>query len=368
MLKDNIRPFRYLRQGPKRTLLILDQLKLPSQEVWIRCVNHKMVADCIRDMNVRGAPAIGCVAAYGVALSAHEKKFASVSALAGYLEKVSKTLAATRPTAVNLFWALNRMMQKARTALGNNGKSSCSVNEIQSLLDREAQLIFDEDLKANHRMGELGAKLIPRNSVVLTHCNAGSLATSGWGTALGVIRAAYAQGRVKKVFVDETRPYLQGARLTAWELHKDGIPCELITDNMAAHMMKTENVGAVVVGSDRIARNGDVANKIGTYSLAVLCKYHKIPFLVAAPTSTIDLKISDGSHIPIEERSSREVTHVKGSAISPKGVKARHPAFDVSPHYLVSAIITEQGIARPPSEKTVRALFRPGSRRLIPAQ
>ena len=299
-------------------------------------------------MNVRGAPAIGCVAAYGLALAAQEKKFSSTQALITYLNSAKATLAATRPTAVNLFWALERM---------KGFFSGDSVKEIQETLEREAINIFEEDLAANRRMGELGAELFPQNAVILTHCNTGSLATSGWGTALGVIRTAYEQGKVKKVLVDETRPYLQGARLTAWELKKDGIPYELITDNMAAHMMKTEKVDAAIVGSDRISAQGDVANKIGTYGVAVLCKYHNIPFYAAAPTSTIDLKMSEGRNIPIEERSVKEVTHIRGSAIAPAGTVARHPAFDVTPRELVTAIITEKGVARPPSAASIAALF-----------
>jgi len=368
VLKDSVRAFRWVRtrgvrhragarsQTPK--LLILDQLLLPHKEKWISCSDHKQVAECIKDMNVRGAPAIGCVAAYGMALASHEKKFSSPQNLLTYLESAKKTLAATRPTAVNLFWALERMKSVLRPG---------TVQSIQKTLEDEAVKIFDEDLAANRRIGELGAELFQRDSVILTHCNAGSLATSGWGTSLGVIRTAYEQGKVKKVLVDETRPYLQGARLTAWELKKDGIPYELVTDNMAAHLMKTEKVDAAIVGSDRISAQGDVANKIGTYGVAVLCKYHNIPFYAAAPTSTIDLKIRDGKDIPIEERSIREVTHIQGRAIAPAGTIARHPAFDVTPKELVTAIITEKGIARPPSASTIAALFQSTLRVPVPA-
>jgi len=351
VLKDTVRAFLWVK-SPKKKLLILDQLLLPHKEKWIICSNHRQVAACIRDMNVRGAPAIGCVAAFGMALASHEKKFSSPKNLRTYLESAQKNLAQTRPTAVNLFWALERMKG---TLTGGN-----TIPEIQKILEEEAVKIFEEDLAANRRMGELGAKLFPKDAVILTHCNTGSLATSGWGTALGCIRTAYEQGKVKKVLVDETRPYLQGARLTAWELKKDGIPHELITDNMAAHLMKTEKIDAAIVGSDRISAQGDVANKIGTYGVAVLCKYHGIPFYAAAPTSTIDLKILEGKNIPIEERSVKEVTHIRGQAMAPAGTVARHPAFDVTPKDLVTAIITELGVARPPNASTIAALFQPG--------
>lgn len=360
MLKDNVRAFYWVSSRSKKELLILDQLRIPQTEKWIRCKNHRQVADCIRRMHVRGAPAIGCVAAYALALAAYEKNFSSVKSLVSYLETASKTLASTRPTAVNLFWALHRManiVQSSKSKVQSPKNEEVRIRKIQEELEREAIKIYEEDLVANYKMGNLGAKLFPRNSVILTHCNTGSLATSGWGTALGVIRSAFRQGKIKKVLVDETRPYLQGARLTAWELKKDKIPHELITDNMAAHLMKTEKIDAVIVGSDRIARNGDVANKIGTYGLAVLCQYHKIPFYVAAPTSTVDLKIESGIQIPIEERSTREVTHIKNFSLAPIGVVARHPAFDVTPHSLITAIITEKGIANPPSHKTIKSFF-----------
>jgi methylthioribose-1-phosphate isomerase len=356
MLKDSVRAFRWV-SSPAKELLILDQLLIPGEEKWIACRNHHDVARCIRDMNVRGAPAIGCVAAYGVALAAFEKRFEDVRKMLAYLESAAKILAATRPTAVNLFWAIERMRGVMHLEAARVEQSAGGTKKVQAALEAEAVRIYFEDLAANRRMGELGAALFPKNAVILTHCNTGSLATSGWGTALGVIRTAYQKGKIKKVLVDETRPYLQGARLTAWELKKDGIPYELITDNMAAHLMKTERVDAAIVGSDRIAANGDVANKIGTYGVAVLCKYHKIPFYVAAPVSTVDLKILSGEQIPIEERSVREVTHVKNIALAPEGTVARHPAFDVTPHGLIAAIITEKGIARPPSKRTIQKLF-----------
>ena len=358
-LKDRVKAFRWVR-GERPRLLILDQLLIPREEKWIECSDHRQVARCIKDMNVRGAPAIGCVAAYALALVPRERKYAGLDALAPSFEAAAKTLASTRPTAVNLFWAIERMKARFHSHPQDGKIGGNAVLAMAEALEQEADAIYEEDLAANRRMADLGAKLIPNDSVVLTHCNTGSLATSGWGTALGVIRRAYELGKIRKVLVDETRPYLQGARLTAWELSQDGIPYELITDNMAAHLMKTEKIGAAIVGSDRIAANGDVANKIGTYGVAVLCKYHKIPFYVAAPTSTVDLKIRSGAQIPIEERSHREVTHIKDINIAPEGVVARHPAFDVTPHELVSAIITEKGVARPPSPETVKKLFQNG--------
>jgi len=356
MVKDNVRAFHWKGTGQK-TLLLLDQLKLPLEEKWIRCRTHRDVAECIKKMNVRGAPAIGCVAAYGLTLASFEKKFTSLNKLLSYLKSASTALASTRPTAINLFWALEQMMTSVNPILSDGSNDKSKISQVQKTLESTAVRIFEEDLAANYRIGRLGADLFPSQSVVLTHCNAGSLATSGWGTSLGVIRTAYQEGKVKKVLVDETRPYLQGSRLTAWELKKDKIPFELITDSMAAHFMKTEKVDVVIVGSDRIAANGDVANKIGTYGLAVLSQHHGIPFYVAAPTSTIDLKIQGGDQIPIEQRSAREVTHIKNLSIAPLGVVARHPAFDVTPHHMVSAIITENGLARPPSTETVRSLF-----------
>ncbi len=353
-LKDNVRPFLWQHTGSRLKLMVLDQLLLPTTIKWLACFTHGQVARTIVDMNVRGAPAIGCVAAYAFALAAHEKKISSASKVKSYFARVTKTLAATRPTAVNLFWALDRMNKRLDCELKLNLHST---QELSAGLESEAMQIFEEDLAANHTIGRLGAKLLPKNAVVLTHCNAGSLATSGWGTSLGVIRSAYEEGKIKKVIVDETRPYLQGARLTAWELAQDKIPYQLITDNMAAHIMKTEKVDAVIVGSDRIAANGDLANKIGTYNLAVLCSYHKIPFYAAAPISTCDFKIECGDEIPIEERSAREVTHIKNIQLAPKNTAARHPAFDVTPHELVTAIITQNGVASPPSKKTMASLL-----------
>lgn len=279
-------------------------------------------------MAVRGAPAIGCTAAYGFALAAQNRE---------NLASAARRLKASRPTAVNLAWAVDRMMDTG-------------LRQFPGLL-REAKKIEQEDLANNLAMGRFGASLLKKNSVVMTHCNTGALATAGHGTALGIIREAYAQGKVKKVFVDETRPYLQGARLTAWELDQEGIPHELITDSMAAHFMKTEKVDAVFVGCDRVARNGDTANKIGTYGLAVHAKHHRVPFYVAMPLSTLDLNIASGKDIPIEERSSDEVTRVANVQMAPARTRARHPAFDVTPSKLITAFVTEKGILKAPFKK-----------------
>ncbi len=279
-------------------------------------------------MAVRGAPAIGCTAAYGLVLAAQSNE---------NLTQAAARLKASRPTAVNLAWAVDRMLK--------------SGSQLLPALLKEAQKIEQEDLDNNLAMGRFGASLLKKNSVVITHCNTGALATAGHGTALGIIREAYAQGKIKKVFVDETRPYLQGARLTAWELAEEGIPHELITDSMAAHFMKTEKVDAIFVGCDRVARNGDTANKIGTYGLAVHAKYHNVPFYVAMPISTLDLNISTGKEIPIEERSSLEVTQVGGVQMAPAATRARHPAFDVTPTALIKAFVTEKGILKAPFKK-----------------
>ncbi len=330
------------------SLLVLEQKRLPRREEFIPCRTYEQVARSIRDMSVRGAPAIGCAAAYGVALAARQKNFKTVPEWVSYLRKVKKVLAATRPTAVNLFWALNRMEACWTTALLERGEGKNLGAALSRRLAAEADGIFREDFEGNLRMGRYGAALLKKGSVILTHCNAGSLATAGHGTALGVIRTAHRLGKVKKVFVDETRPYLQGARLTAWECHREGIPYELITDNMAGHFMKTERIDAVIVGADRIAANGDTANKIGTYSLSVLARFHGIPFYVAAPRSTVDLSIPDGSHIPIEERSRDEVVRVGNTCIAPPRVVARHPAFDVTPSRHIAAIVTDVGVVRSP--------------------
>ncbi len=327
---------------------VLDQRLLPHVVTHIPCRTPQDVVDVIRDMAVRGAPAIGCCAAYGMALAAR-----GVNGLAlQSVEKAAPLMKAARPTAVNLAWAVDRMVSLARAQ--KNG----SCNLFETLL-QEAMKVEREDVLCNQAMGRHGAKLFKKNSVILTHCNTGALATAGYGTALGVIREAYRQKKVKKVFVDETRPYLQGARLTAWELVQENIPHELITDNMAAHFMKTEGVDGVIVGCDRVAANGDAANKIGTYGLAVLARYHGVPFYVAMPFSTLDLSIQSGKDIPIEERSSKEVVELNGVRIAPTETKARHPAFDVTPANLITAIVTELGVVRAPYKKNLKALSKP---------
>jgi methylthioribose-1-phosphate isomerase len=351
--KPNVQAFRWTGTA----LLVLEQRDLPHKTRYVTCRTHKQVADCIRHMSVRGAPAIGCTAAYGIALACREKKFKTWADMKVYLEKASDALARTRPTAVNLFWALKRMKDKWES-LSSEGKSF--QRGVIQALTQEARAIDEEDLAGCIRMGEFGADLFPENSIVLTHCNAGALATAGHGTALGVIRSAHARGKIRKVLVDETRPYLQGARLTAWECDVEKIPYEVVTDNMAAHLMKTEKISAVIVGADRIAANGDTANKIGTYALAILARHHGIPFYVAAPFSTIDLNTPSGDQIPIEERSSKEVLWVGKKLLTPKNARARHPAFDVTPHDLITAIVTERGVIRPPYRENIRGL--PGAR------
>ncbi len=319
-------------------LLLLDQRLLPWQERYLKLRTLEEVAEAIQEMKVRGAPAIGCVAAYGVVLALREGKS---------LDQAIERLSRTRPTAVNLFWALERMRRA-----GSNPEEA----------EKEARAIEQEDYNANLKMGELGSDLIPQGVNVLTHCNAGALATAGYGTAVGVIRRAWEKGRVKKVFVDETRPYLQGARLTTWEFLKLGIPTVLITDNMAGHFISKGEIGAIVVGADRIAANGDVANKIGTYTLSVLAKEHGVRFLVAAPTSTLDLKTPTGQEIPIEERRREEVLFINGKNIAPLEVQVRHPAFDVTPASNITAIITEKGVVYPPFEEGLRRLVHDSGR------
>ena len=328
----------------------IDQTRLPTEEIYVTCRDYREVATAIRDMIVRGAPAIGVSAAMGVALGVRESKARTFRELQPEFNEICNTLAATRPTAVNLFWAIQRMRDRFEQL------ASASIEEIKSVLIREAQQMHAEDIAACKMMGRNGAALMPAAGGVLTHCNAGALATCGYGTALGVIRAAVEAGKKIHVFADETRPFLQGSRLTAWELTRDGIPTTVISDNMAGVMMKQGKVGAVVVGADRIAANGDVANKVGTYTVAVLAKEHGIPFYVAAPWSTIDLATSDGDGIPIEQRSSREVTHFAGKQITPNGVRIENPAFDVTPHRYVTALITERGVARAPYSESLHAL------------
>jgi methylthioribose-1-phosphate isomerase len=328
----------------------IDQTKLPTEETYVTCKTYEEVADAIRTMIVRGAPAIGVAGAMGVAVGVRHSQAKEFSELAPEFQHICDVLAATRPTAVNLFWGIRRMQDKLAGLAGR------SIPEIKQELIAEAQRMLVEDIAANQAMGQHGAVLLPASGGILTHCNAGALATCGYGTALGVIRAAVDSGKKLQVFADETRPFLQGSRLTAWELMKDGIPTTVISDNMAGAIMRQGKIDAVVVGADRIAANGDVANKIGTYSVAILAKEHGIPFYVAAPISTVDLETPDGSQIPIEERSSREVTHFAGKQITPDGAKVENPAFDVTPHKYVSAIITERGVAREPFAESLREL------------
>jgi len=333
-------------------VVMIDQRLLPTEEVYPVFRNYEEVAWAIKEMVVRGAPAIGVAAAMGVALGARDAQTDDPGHFDQAFNQICQVLGATRPTAVNLFWAIERMR-----ALYTKLKSqNASLHEIRAQLIAEAQRMHDEDIAANRAMGRFGAELVPDGATVLTHCNAGALATAGYGTALGVIRAAVEAGKKIAVYADETRPFLQGARLTAWELHKDDIPVTLITDNMAGHFMKGRKIDCVIVGADRIAANGDVANKIGTYSVAVLAKENNIPFYVAAPISTLDLSLESGELIPIEERTELEVTHVKGAQLAPTGIKVANPAFDVTPNRYVAAIITERGIARPPYQESLRRL------------
>jgi methylthioribose-1-phosphate isomerase len=333
-------------------VVMIDQRKLPASEVYVTCRTAQEVARAIRTMVIRGAPAIGVAAAMGIALGMRRSQASGTKQFTTEFQKVCDLMAATRPTAVNLFWAIERMKRTFAQA----AQSGCSVEELKTRLEQEARRIHDEDVESCRAMGAHGAQLVPDAARILTHCNAGALATAGYGTALGVIRAAAEQGKRVAVLADETRPFLQGARLTAWELLKDGIDTTVITDNMAGSMMRLGNVDLVVVGADRIAANGDVANKIGTYAVAVLAREHDIPFYVAAPISSIDLNTSDGSAIPIEERNEREVTHVGSSRLTPEGARIRNPAFDVTPAKYVTAIITERGIARPPYQESLRGL------------
>ena len=328
----------------------IDQTKLPTEETYVTCKTHEQVADVIRTMVVRGAPAIGVAAAMGIALAVKNSKAESAGDLKRDFDKACDLMGQTRPTAVNLFWAIHRMQEKFERVRIR------PIAQIKQDLIEESQRMHAEDIAANQAMGRHGAMLMPSEGGVLTHCNAGALATAGYGTALGVIRAAVEQGKKIHVYADETRPFLQGSRLTAWELMKDGIPTTVISDNMAGAMMKQGKIGAIVVGADRIAANGDVANKIGTYTVAVLAKEHSIPFYVAAPISTVDLATSDGSGIPIEQRNVKEVTHIAGKQMVPDGVSVENPAFDVTPAKYVTAIITERGIARAPYQDSLRRL------------
>ncbi|MGA7293471.1 MAG: S-methyl-5-thioribose-1-phosphate isomerase [Terriglobales bacterium] len=333
-----------------RGVVFIDQTKLPTEEVYVTCTTHQQVADVIRNMVVRGAPAIGVAAALGIALGVKNSQAENGADLKKDFDEICETIRQTRPTAVNLFWAIRRMQEKFERIRIR------PIPQIKQDLIAEAQRVHAEDIAANQAMGRHGATLMPSTGGVLTHCNAGALATAGYGTALGVIRAAVEAGKKIHVYADETRPFLQGSRLTAWELMKDGIPTTVISDNMAGVMMQQGKIGAIVVGADRIAANGDVANKVGTYTVAILAKEHGIPFYVAAPISTVDLETPDGSKIPIEQRNKKEVTHIAGKQMTPDGVDIENPAFDVTPAKYVSAIITDRGIARAPYEQSLSQL------------
>jgi len=332
---------------------MIDQRKLPGQEIYLRCKTAIEVARAIRTMVIRGAPAIGVAAAMGIALGMRKSKASGTKRFAVELNKICELMAGTRPTAVNLFWAIDRM--KASFAAGVQAGES--VDELKVRLEREAGLIHDEDLASCKAMGRHGAVVVPEGARILTHCNAGALATAGYGTALGVIRAAAEQGKVTQVYADETRPFLQGARLTAWELVRDKVPTTIITESMAGPLMQQGGIDFIVVGADRIAANGDFANKVGTYTVAVMAHTHNIPFYVAAPLSTIDLATLEGAAIPIEQRAAREMTHVGPLRIAPEGAGIWNPAFDVTPHRYVTGIITERGIARAPYVESLKALF-----------
>ena len=332
-------------------VVLLDQLQLPAREVYQTCKTWEEVADAIRRMVIRGAPAIGVAAAMGIALGVKNSKAADLPALENEFNHICEAMSRTRPTAVNLFWAIERM----RRAFGAAAPSGVEV--VRRKLIEEAQQIYTEDLAQCAAIARHGSALLPAQGRILTHCNAGALAVAGgYGTALGVIRGALEAGKKLEVFATETRPYLQGARLTAWELQRDGIPTTLITDSMVGHFMQRGDIQSVVVGADRIASNGDTANKIGTYTIAVLAHEHGVPFYVAAPFTSIDLSIPSGDTIPIEERSVEEVTHIGSVQIAPEGMPARHPAFDVTPARLITAIITERGVARPPFDQSLKAL------------
>jgi len=332
------------------TVKMIDQTKLPLIKEWVICKTYEEVADSIKKMHIRGAPAIGVAAAYGMALCAQNSHAVTVEELMHDLSKSAVVLRESRPTAVNLFWAIERMLEVA------NNSISSSVEEIKHLLIEEAKHMEQEDAGICREIGRVGAQVVPAKASILTHCNAGALATADYGTALGVIRSAHEQGKDIHVFVDETRPYLQGARLTAWELMEEGINMSLITDNMAGHFIGRGMVDLVILGADRIAANGDFVNKIGTYSLAVLAKENNIPFYSAAPISTFDISLKSGLDIPIEERNAREVTHIFDMQIAPHGVKVRNPSFDMTPNRYLTGIITERGIIKPPFEENIRKI------------
>jgi methylthioribose-1-phosphate isomerase len=332
-------------QWTSEGVVMIDQLRLPNEEVYVTCRDYREVANAIQTMIIRGAPAIGVAAAMGVAIGVQH-----ASDIESEFPIICETLRVTRPTAVNLFWGIERMKKLYQSI------RSQSPESIRATMIAEAQRVLQEDIAINQAMGQHGAPLVPDGKTVLTHCNAGALATGGYGTALGVIRAAVASGKNIDVFADETRPFLQGSRLTVWELQHDNIPTTLITDNMAGHFLKSGRIGCVIVGADRIAANGDVANKIGTYSVAVLAKENNVPFFVAAPISTLDLTLTSGEQIPIEERAAAEVTSFAGKPVAPLGTPAKHPAFDVTPNRYVTAIITEHGVARAPYTESLAAL------------
>jgi len=331
-------------------IVMVDQRKLPGVEVYVRARTAQEMARAIKTMVIRGAPAIGVAAAYGIALAMRRSAATGTTKFASEFQRACDLMRATRPTAVNLFWAIERM-KRCFAAAAQAGQS---VEEIKARLAGEARQIHDEDVASCRAIGAHGATLVPDGARILTHCNAGALATAGYGTALGVVRGAIEQGKQVSVYADETRPFLQGARLTAWELTRDGIPTTVITDSMAGWMMHQGLIDLVVVGSDRIAANGDVANKIGTYSVAVLAREHGLPFYVAAPASTVDLATAGGGEIPIEERDGREVTHVGPTRVAPEGASVRNPAFDVTPNRYVTAIITERGVFRAPYEESLK--------------
>jgi methylthioribose-1-phosphate isomerase len=341
VLTETIETIEWTPEG----VVMIDQTRLPRETVFVTCRDYLEVAEAIRGMIIRGAPAIGVAAAMGVAIGVLKSNNPDTD-----MPLICDTLAQTRPTAVNLFWAIDRMKRVYAET------KSAGLEAVRERLVKEAQQVRAEDIAINLAIGRHGAELVPDGKTVLTHCNAGALATAGFGTALGVIRAAVQMGKKIDVFADETRPFLQGARLTAWELQRDGIDTTLITDNMAGHFLKSGRIGCVVVGADRIAANGDVANKIGTYGVAVLAKENNVPFYVAAPLSTLDLALVSGDQIPIEERAAKEVTHVQGVHVAPDGIKVANPAFDVTPNRYVSAIITEKGVARAPFLESLRKL------------
>ena len=350
-MDDGVKTVEWTAEG----VSLIDQRQLPRKEEYVLCRSAEEVAEAIRTMVVRGAPAIGVTAAMGIALGIQKAPARTPQDLKAELSRICDTLAATRPTAVNLFWAIGRMRNRFDELLAGGA----DLETIRERMQHEAQSIFEEDVAACHALGDYGAELLPAGKTVMTICNAGALATAGYGTALGVVRSAVRAGKNVDVVALETRPFLQGARLTAWELQRDGIPTTLITDNMAGYFLHSGRVGAVVVGADRIAANGDTANKIGTYSVAVLARENAVPFYVAAPLSTVDLAIPSGDAIPIEQRAESEVTHFQGVPIAPEGIHVINPAFDVTPHRYIAAIVTERGIARPPFSENLRRMKQP---------